>query len=124
MGRKEITFKGLGRIRDGIRFFRMSIRGPVNWFGTHTISAGANLSSVELAQTATRGEIQALRANLTLDRLTTFAGNPDFYVSNTLAGRIRAGFVVAEYARGGAGGGARGLGPAVPGGAGAAARWR
>jgi Carboxypeptidase regulatory-like domain len=79
-------FQRFGQDSRRYQIFSDVIRGPVKWFGTHTISGGANLSSVELAQTATRGEIQALRANLTLDRLTTFAGSPDFYVSNTLAG--------------------------------------
>ncbi len=68
------------------QFFTDAIRGPVKWFGTHTISAGANFSGVELTQDSTRGEIQALRADLTLDRLTAFVGNPEFHVANTLAG--------------------------------------
>ena len=68
------------------QFFTNAIRGPLKWFGTHTISAGANFSGVELTQASTRGEIQALRADLTLDRLTTFAGSADFHVANTLAG--------------------------------------
>lgn len=68
------------------QFFADAIRGPVKWFGTHTISAGANFSGVTLDQASARGEIQALRADLTLDRVTTFAGNPEFHVTNTLAG--------------------------------------
>ncbi len=68
------------------QFFTDAIRGPVKWFGTHTLSVGANWSGVSLDQSSTRGEIQALRANLTLDRLTTFVGNADFHVANTLAG--------------------------------------
>jgi len=77
------------RLEDDSRryqFFTNAIRGPLKWFGTHTISAGANFSGVELTQASTRGEIQALRADLTLDRLTTFAGSADFHVANTLAG--------------------------------------
>jgi len=68
------------------QLFGDAIRGPVKWHGTHTLSVGANYSSVELTQASARGEIQALRADLTLDRLTTFAGNPDFHVTNSLAG--------------------------------------
>jgi len=68
------------------QFFTDAIRGPVKWFGTHTLSAGANFSGVELNQDSQRGEIQALRADLTLDRLTTFTGSPEFHVANTLAG--------------------------------------
>ncbi|MGB9435103.1 MAG: carboxypeptidase regulatory-like domain-containing protein [Candidatus Acidiferrum sp.] len=68
------------------QFFTNAIRGPLKWFGTHTISAGANFSGVELTQASTRGEIRALRADLTLDRLTTFAGSANFHVANTLAG--------------------------------------
>jgi Carboxypeptidase regulatory-like domain/TonB dependent receptor len=68
------------------QLFASAIRGPLKWFGTHTISMGANFSGVELTQDSTRGEIQALRADLTLDRLTTFAGNANFQVTNTMAG--------------------------------------
>lgn len=68
------------------QFFTDAIRGPVKWFGSHTVSAGANFSGVELTQSSVRGEIQALREDLTLDRLTTFTGDADFHVANTLAG--------------------------------------
>jgi hypothetical protein len=68
------------------QFFTDAIRGPVKWFGSHTLSAGANISGVWLTQDSTRGEIQALRADLTLDRLTTFTGDPFFHIANTLAG--------------------------------------
>jgi hypothetical protein len=68
------------------QFFSDAIKGPLKWFGAHTISVGGNLSGVELSQASTRGEIQALRADLTLDRLTTFTGNADFHLANTLAG--------------------------------------
>jgi hypothetical protein len=68
------------------QFFADAIRGPMKWFGSHTLSAGANFSGVELTQSSTRGEIQALRADMTLDRLTTFTGDADFHVANTLAG--------------------------------------
>jgi len=66
--------------------FTDAISSPLRWMGTHTLSAGANLSSVELISYDDRGEIQALRNDLTLDRLTTFAGYPRFSLSNTLAG--------------------------------------
>lgn len=68
------------------QFFTDAIRGPVKWFGTHTLSAGANFSGVWFTQDTTRGEIEALRADMTLDRLTTFTGDPFFHVANTLAG--------------------------------------
>ena len=73
---------------DGRRYqlFSDAIRGPVKWLGTHTISVGANVSGVEMTQDSQRGEIQALRADSTLDRLTTFTGDPDIHVANTLAG--------------------------------------
>jgi hypothetical protein len=66
--------------------FTDAIGSPQHWLGTHTLSAGANLSSVELISYNERGEIQALRSDLTLDRLTTFAGYPRFSLGNTLAG--------------------------------------
>jgi hypothetical protein len=68
------------------QFFTDAIRGPLKWFGSHTLSAGANFSGVDLTQSSVRGEIQALRADMTLDRLTTFTGDPDFHLANTLAG--------------------------------------
>jgi Carboxypeptidase regulatory-like domain len=77
------------KLNDDSRRFQLygsAVRGPVKWYGTHTVSAGGNFSEVELTQGSVRGEIQALRADETLDRLTTFAGNPDFHVTNTLAG--------------------------------------
>jgi len=66
--------------------FAHVISAPRHRLGSHTLSAGANLSSVDFSQTAMRGEIQALRSDQTLDRLTTFAGSPSFRVANTLAG--------------------------------------
>ena len=79
-------FQKIGQDEGRYQLFSDAISAPLHWFGTHTISGGGNLSSVFLAQTAVRTEIQALRSNLTLDRLTTFTGNADFYVANTLAG--------------------------------------
>jgi hypothetical protein len=58
----------------------------LHWHGAHIISGGADLSNVRLIQSAARTEIQALRSNLTLDRLTTFSGSGDFRLSDTLAG--------------------------------------
>lgn len=79
-------FQKLGQDAHRYQLFSSAVRGPLKWYGTHTLSVGANFSGVDLTQTTARGEIQALRENLTLDRLTTFAGNPDFSVTNTLAG--------------------------------------
>jgi Carboxypeptidase regulatory-like domain/TonB dependent receptor len=75
-------------LQDARRFqlFSDAIRGPVKWHGTHTISVGVNVAEVSLEQDATRGEIQALRADLTLDRQSTFTGNPNLRVGNTQAG--------------------------------------
>jgi Carboxypeptidase regulatory-like domain len=66
-------------------FFDAIITG-FQWHGSHTISVGANLSSVDVGQSATRTEIQALRADLTLARFTTFTGPANFHVSDALAG--------------------------------------
>ncbi len=79
-------FQKLGQDAHRYQLFSSAVRGPLKWYGTHTLSVGANFSGVDLTQTTARGEIQALRENLTLDRLSTFAGNPDFSVTNTLAG--------------------------------------
>lgn len=76
--------------------FTDAISAPLHWFGAHTLSGGANLGWVELISYDDRGEIQALRADNTLDRLTTFSGNPRFTLSNTQAG----GFVQDSWAMG------------------------
>jgi hypothetical protein len=74
--------------QEGQRYqvFANAIRTSLHWHGVHTLSLGANFSRVLLAQTTERGEIQALRADGTLDRLTTFAGPASFGISNTMAG--------------------------------------
>ena len=62
-------------------------RAGLNWHGKHTVSGGANLSSVRLEQASTRGEIDAYYADgTTLSRVTTFTGPGNFGVSNTVAG--------------------------------------
>jgi len=66
-------------------FFDAILTG-FEWHGSHTISTGADISSIDLTQSAHRTEIQALRADLTLARLTTFTGPANFYVTDTLAG--------------------------------------
>jgi len=75
--------------QEGRRYqgFVDATRASLKWHGTHTLSGGANVSSVRMMQSSTRGEIQALYSdNTTLSRLTTFTGPADFRVSNTLAG--------------------------------------
>ncbi len=79
-------FQKYGQDSARYQLFADAISEPLKWFGTHTLSGGANLSSVDMTQAGSRGEIQALRSDRTLDRLTTFAGSPDFHVANTLAG--------------------------------------
>ena len=75
--------------QDGRRWqgFVDATRAALKWHGKHTVSAGADLSSVRLEQASTRGEIQALYGdNTTISRVTTFTGPADFRVANTLAG--------------------------------------
>lgn len=57
-----------------------------HWHGTHQVSAGVNVAGLEFRQTAARGEIQALRADGTLVRQTTFVGAADPQATNTQAG--------------------------------------
>jgi Carboxypeptidase regulatory-like domain len=57
-----------------------------HWHGTHQLSAGFNVDGVRYSQSAVRGEIQALRADGTLVRQTTFAGAANPILSNTQAG--------------------------------------
>jgi hypothetical protein len=79
-------FQKLGQDSRRYQLFSDVISSPQKWLGTHTISGGINFSGVDFTQTGARGEIQALRADATLDRQTTFTGDPDFRASNTLAG--------------------------------------
>ena len=57
-----------------------------HWHGTHQVSLGANLAELEFREKAQRGEIQALRADGTLVRQSTFAGPASPQASNTQAG--------------------------------------
>jgi hypothetical protein len=75
--------------QEGRRYqgFVDATRASLHWHGTHTLSGGANVSSLRMIQSSVRGEIEALYSdNTTLSRLTTFTGPADFRVSNTLAG--------------------------------------
>src|SRR5216684_2617658 len=66
-------------------FFNL-IAASRHWHGTHQVSAGANIAGLEFRRAATRGEIQALRADGTLVRRSTFAGAASPQASNTQAG--------------------------------------
>jgi hypothetical protein len=57
-----------------------------HWHGTHQVSVGANVAGLEFSQTTTRGEIQALRADGTLVRQSTFVGPANPQATNTQAG--------------------------------------
>jgi hypothetical protein len=57
-----------------------------HWHGTHQLSMGANVAGLEFSQDATRGEIQALRADGTLVRQSTFVGPASPQATNTQAG--------------------------------------
>ena len=57
-----------------------------HWHGTHQVSMGANVAGLEFRQAAARGEIQALRADGTLVRQSTFAGPASPQATNTQAG--------------------------------------
>jgi hypothetical protein len=57
-----------------------------HWHGTHQLAAGANVAGVVYSQSAQRTEIQALRADGTLVRQSTFSGLANPRLSNTQAG--------------------------------------
>src|SRR6266481_1027423 len=57
-----------------------------HWHGTHQLAAGANVAGVVYSQSARRTEIQALRADGTLVRQSTFSGLANLRLSNTQAG--------------------------------------
>ncbi len=56
------------------------------WHGTHQFAAGLNVAGLVYSQSAQRTEIQALRADGTLVRQSTFAGPANPRLSNTQAG--------------------------------------
>lgn len=57
-----------------------------HWHGTHQLSAGANVAGLVFRKSAARGEIDALRADGTLVRRSTFAGSVIPNIANTQAG--------------------------------------
>src|ERR1700730_7988775 len=57
-----------------------------HWHGTHQVSMGANVAGLEFRQATRSGEIQALRADGTLVRQSTFAGPASPQATNTQAG--------------------------------------
>src|SRR5258708_34207775 len=57
-----------------------------HWHGTHQLAAGLNVAGLTYSQSAQRGEIQALRADGTLVRQSTFAVAATPKLSNTQAG--------------------------------------
>jgi hypothetical protein len=66
-------------------FFNV-IAASRHWHGTHQVSIGTNVAGLEFRQAAIRGEIQALRADGTLVRQSTFAGPARPQANNTQAG--------------------------------------
>src|SRR6266481_965136 len=57
-----------------------------HWHGTHQFAGGLNVAGLFYSQSAQRTEIQALRADGTLVRQSTFAGPANPRLSNTQAG--------------------------------------
>ncbi|MFZ0821234.1 MAG: carboxypeptidase regulatory-like domain-containing protein [Candidatus Acidiferrales bacterium] len=57
-----------------------------HWHGTHDITFGANADDIYWQQTAIRTQIEALRADGTLDRLSTFTGPSALHLSDMRAG--------------------------------------
>jgi len=57
-----------------------------HWHGTHQLAIGFNVAGLIYSQSAERGVIQALRADGTLVRQSTFAGPATPELSNTQAG--------------------------------------
>jgi len=57
-----------------------------HWHGTHQLAVGLNVAALSYSLSTGRGEIQALRADGTLVRQSTFSGSANPYLSNTQAG--------------------------------------
>ena len=62
--------------------------GTLDWFGTHTLSAGWNADGLDFSQEASRTEIDFLRADATssLSEVATFAGPAALRVADTQLG--------------------------------------
>jgi len=60
--------------------------GALNWFGTHTLSAGWNTAGLDFSQQASRHEIDIVRADGSRSEVATFSGPPAFQMSNTQLG--------------------------------------
>ncbi len=70
------------------------------WHGTHDITFGVHVDGVRWQQNAARTEIQALRADGTLDRLSTFTGPSTLHLSDTRAGiYAQDGWQIARFLR-------------------------
>jgi hypothetical protein len=70
------------------------------WHGTHDITFGANADDIYWQQSATLTEIRAIRADGTLDRLSTFTGPSAFHLSDTRAGvYAQDGWQIVRYLR-------------------------
>src|SRR6266852_7965727 len=77
--------------RTHLRGRRLQAVGSVttasrHWHGIHQLSAGFNVAGLTYSLAAQRGEIQALRADGTLVRQSTFSGPAAPRLSNTQAG--------------------------------------
>ena len=66
-------------------FFNV-IAASRHWHGTHQVSLGANVAGLDFDQKTRRGEIQALRADGSLVRQSTFTGPSNPEATNTQAG--------------------------------------
>ncbi len=60
--------------------------GSLPWHGEHTLSAGWNVSGLDLSQSSTRDQINFLRADGTLSERATFFGSGAVRLTDTQAG--------------------------------------
>jgi hypothetical protein len=69
-----------------------------HWHGSHQFVAGFNVAGVNYSQFALRGEIQALRADGTLARQSTFTGPASLSLSNTqIGGYLQDNWSISKY---------------------------
>jgi TonB-dependent Receptor Plug Domain/TonB dependent receptor len=59
---------------------------PLNFLGTHVISAGWNLDAEDFSQSANRSEIEFVNNDSTISDIATFSGNSAYHEANTQAG--------------------------------------
>jgi hypothetical protein len=81
-------FQALSQKSRRVQLIGNVATGALEWFGTHTLSAGWNADGLDFTQQASRTEIDFLRADATssLSEVSTFSGPTALYMADTQLG--------------------------------------